>query len=224
LLLQRCAYEASHLHGRVRPWFVPHARVLRLIRPAMPGRFVAGIATPFFTEASMHTSLWIARSALATIFIVAGTSKLRSRAALRELVDSLPAFGIPSSLATSFVAAMLALAELATAALLVAVPRAGGIAAALLLAGFAVGIAKVITSHAPVTCRCFGASAQPVGKGAALAIAAIPAVALAPSLPLAAATLGGLALGALITRWDDLAFIFSTPDLPARRARQRSTP
>lgn len=182
----------------------------------------------------MHTSLWIARSALATIFIVAGTSKLRSRAALRELVDSLPAFGIPSSLATSFVAAMLALAELATAALLVVVPRAGGIAAALLLAGFAVGIAKVITSHAPVTCRCFGASAQPVGTshlvrnivlaGAALAIAAIPAVALAPSLPLAAATLGGLALGALITRWDDLAFIFSTPDLPARRARQRSTP
>jgi Methylamine utilisation protein MauE len=178
----------------------------------------------------MEYALWIARVSLATLFFVAAISKLSTRAGFRELVVSLPAFGVPSSLASPAFAIGLVAMELATASLMLAMPQVGGIVAAAMLAGFALGIARALTSREPVTCRCFGASSTPIGRshlirnlvlatiGIGVAIAN-PAATLARSLPLALATFAGLGLGAVLTRWDDLAFIFSTPNLPGRRAR-----
>ncbi|MEO7734526.1 MAG: MauE/DoxX family redox-associated membrane protein [Kofleriaceae bacterium] len=166
----------------------------------------------------MMYALWIGRIALATVFVVAATSKLRSRAAFHDFLESLPGFGVP---AARSIGAALVLAELGAAGALVGWPRVGGSLAALLLTGFSAGIVRVLGRPEPVQCRCFGASRSIVGRShlvrnlvlAALAVAVAVADrdAARASLELLAATAGGLGLGLLVTRWDDLVFIFSPP-------------
>jgi hypothetical protein len=107
-----------------------------------------------------------------------------------------------------------------------------------LLAGFALGIAHVVRTGEPVGCRCFGAGGATLGRAhwiRDLVLAAVagaiailepsrsPGLAIRPDIVLA--TLVGLGAGVLVTRWDDLMFLFSTARLaPVRSASRRSPP
>ena len=175
--------------------------------------------------------MWGGRVALATVFAIAAISKLKSRGAFAELVASLPAFGVPER--ASLGAAIVAL-ELSSAAALIFAPQLGGALAAIVLVGFSLGIARALRAPEPVACRCFGASRTPVARGHLVrnAVLAAGAVTLAiragvrapaHTLEVAIATAVALGLGVLVTRWDDLAFIFSTPDLPGRRTGKRTS-
>ena len=171
----------------------------------------------------MHHLLFMCRIALASMFALAGLGKLANRDAFASFVASLGPFGVPAGLATRPVGALIVAAELGATAALVCVPLAGGALAAALLAGFALGIVHVLRSGRAVRCRCFGAAGATVGRShlarnLALAALALAVAALAPSHPLSftgrpdaiIAALVGLGLGALITRWDDLVFLFGT--------------
>jgi hypothetical protein len=158
------------------------------------------------------------RTALAAVFAIAAASKLRSRAAFDDFVDTLPELG-PPSLATVAGAAVVAL-ELAAPVLLLASPRAGLVLVMALLGGFTAVMVVTLRTGGSMTCRCFGASEQPIGAGHvvrnALLIAAAAGAAWLgvgdPSHPGGAEVGVAMALGAisgvLITRWDDLAFIY----------------
>jgi hypothetical protein len=186
----------------------------------------------------MHHLIFVCRIALASMFGIAAFTKLASRDGFRTFVASLRAFGVPAALSTPPFAALLILAELGAGVALVVVPAAGGALGALLLAGFALGIAHVVRTGEPVRCRCFGAGGATVGRAhwiRNLALAAIAgAVAiLEPSWSLGlairpdivVATLAGLGAGVLVTRLDDLVFLFSTASLaPERSASRRSFP
>jgi len=169
----------------------------------------------------MHHLLFMCRIALASMFALAALGKLANRDAFASFVASLGPFGIPAGLATRPAGALIVAAELAAAAALVCVPIAGGALAAALLTGFALGIVHVLRSGRAVRCRCFGAAGATVGRSHLarnLALAALAIAVAAPSHPLAfavrpdviIAALVGLGLGALISRWDDLVFLFGT--------------
>lgn len=156
------------------------------------------------------------RTALGVVFAIAAASKLRSRAAFDELVDTLPVRG---PLRPTAVGAAVVALELAVPGLLLAQPQAGLLLAAALLGAFTAVMVATLRAGAPLTCRCFGASAQPIGAGhvarnallltAALGAAWIGAADASPADPAEAAV--AMALGAipglLATRWDDLAFV-----------------
>ena len=113
--------------------------------------------------------------------------------------------------------------ELAAPVLLVVHPRAGLALVLGLVGAFTTAMVVALRRGAPLTCRCFGASAQPIGAGHVvrnallLAATALATAAAwlgergAPSADLAevaiAAALGAIA-GVLITRWDDLVFVY----------------
>jgi hypothetical protein len=182
----------------------------------------------------MHYLLFGARLALASVFAFAALGKLGSRDAFSSFLASLPAFGVPARLSTRAFGALIVIAELGAAIALALAPRWGGALAAALLGGFALGIVHVLRSGQAVRCRCFGAGGARVGRAhlirnLALAAIAIAVAILAPRYPLplvirpdvVVVGLAGLGLGALITRWDDLVFLFSTASLGASR---RSAP
>jgi hypothetical protein len=180
----------------------------------------------------MHHLRFVCQSALASVFSFAALGKLGNRDAVSSLLASLPAFGVPARLATRWFAALLVAAELGAAAALVIAPRLGGVLAAGLLAGFALGIIHVLRSGAAVRCRCFGAGGVPVGRANVIRNIALAALAIAvaigaPARPFLVqpdtilAALAGLGAGALIARWDDLVFLFSTASLGGSR---RSSP
>lgn len=114
-------------------------------------------------------------------------------------------------------------AELATAALLVAVPALGATAAVVLLSGFTALLASVVRGGESVACGCFGSSAaEPVTgrdllRNAALLATAVLALASpggVPSLPAvlavgAAAATVVMALGLLRLR-DELGVVWAT--------------
>jgi hypothetical protein len=183
----------------------------------------------------MHYLLFVGRIALASMFALAARGKLANRDAFTSFVASLVAFGVPRRLATRPAGALIVGAELVAAIALVGAPVAGGALAAALLAGFALGTGHVLRGGHAVRCRCFGSSsAAPVGRSElarnlVLAALALALAALAPSYPMSSliqadailAALVGLGLGTLITRWDDLRFLFG----PARpRTPRRSSP
>jgi len=179
--------------------------------------------------------LWTGQIALATVLAVAAASKLTSRAALRDFTASLDDFGIPAPLVRPAFGLAIAIAELGCAAALIGAPRIGGSLSAALFVGFAAGIVHALGRPEPVRCRCFGAAGTVLGRGhvvrnLALAVlaGAVTARGLAPGRPDAVggalAALAGLGAGLLITRWDDLAFIFSTASArPGRRAGERTS-
>lgn len=161
------------------------------------------------------------RTALGAVFAIAAASKLRRRTAFDDFVDTLPQWG-PLSLPA--VGAAVVTLELAVPVLLLAWPRAGLFLVMALLGSFTAVMVKTLRAGAPLTCRCFGASAQPIGVGhvvrnalllAAAAVAERSAGLSAAAPPSDPATVAvAMALGAiaglLITRWDDLAFVFGS--------------
>jgi hypothetical protein len=86
--------------------------------------------------------------ALAGVFVVAGIAKLTSR---KATVAAFRTLGLPPMLAT-----VVPIAELAIAGLLVAVPRAGAVAALTMLTAFTVFLVRKLGSGEPVHCACFG--------------------------------------------------------------------
>jgi len=186
----------------------------------------------------MHHLIFVCRIALASMFGIAALNKLGSRDGFRLFVASLRDFGVPQALSTPPVGALFIAAELGAGVALVLAPAAGGALAAALLAGFALGIAHVVRRGQIVRCRCFGAGGATVGRAHLIRNAVLAAVAAAvailePSQPLAfavrpdviIAALAGIGAGLLITRWDDLVFLFSTASLaPVRSASRRSPP
>jgi len=186
----------------------------------------------------MPHSIFVCRIALASMFAIAAAGKLGSRDGFGAFVASLREFGVPGALSTPPFGALVISAELGAAVALVVAPAAGGALGAVLLAGFALGIAHVVSTGQTVRCRCFGAGAAPVGRthwirNLVLAAIAVTVAILEPSRSLrfavrpdiVVATLAGIGIGALITRWDDLVFLFSTASLAAGRGgSRRSSP
>ncbi|MEJ6009359.1 MauE/DoxX family redox-associated membrane protein [Novosphingobium aquae] len=105
---------------------------------------------------------FVARLTLFVLFAVAGLAKLANRDQTREM---LAAFGIRDH-ALTIGAVTLPLVELAIAAALIISPTAfaGALAAALMLAGFAVVIIVSLAQGRRPSCNCFGQlGASPIG-------------------------------------------------------------
>ncbi|OBG41535.1 co-chaperone YbbN [Mycobacterium sp. E3198] len=101
-----------------------------------------------------------ARLLLAGMFVVAALTKLSDRGGARKAVT---AFGVPSA-AAAFVAPALVAGEFGIAALLVAAPHAGAVAALLALAGFSLAALVSLARGRAIECHCFGRlSSAPLG-------------------------------------------------------------
>jgi hypothetical protein len=163
-----------------------------------------------------------ARVALIVVFGAATAGKLSGRRAFVNFVDSLRQLGfvpVPGAVAVAIVSA-----ELASAILMLAGPVLPGVViGALLLLAFSAGIALALVRETDAKCQCFGATGQKLGathlyrNGLLIVIAAVAvagqvtATAAAFAAPGWAYAVAGLLLGGLLTRWDDLTFIFSAP-------------
>jgi uncharacterized membrane protein YphA (DoxX/SURF4 family) len=91
---------------------------------------------------------------LAAVFVRAGAAKLARPA---ETAAGFAALGVP---AAGLLGRAVPFVELLVAAALIAVPRAGGIVALLLLVGFAGLLARAVRAGSQAPCNCFG-SARP---------------------------------------------------------------
>ncbi|MFG3055694.1 MauE/DoxX family redox-associated membrane protein [Kitasatospora sp. NPDC048239] len=166
-----------------------------------------------------------ARALLVVVFGTALVGKARSRAALAAFAADLAGFRwLPAGLRRSTAVGVIA-AELVTVALLATVRQAGAAAALVLLAGFT---AATLRAGRAADCRCFG-RAKPAARGGAggfvlrnallaagaLAAGLAPGGAVAPALA-AVALVAGAAAGALVVRWDDIAYLFQGPAAPRR--------
>ena len=129
------------------------------------------------TAVSLSTVFLACAFAVASVFVVAAVAKLRSPEATQEATVSL---GVHAA-----AAAFIAPGELAVAALLLLVPRAGAAAAVGLLVLFTVLLKRVLAEGRTVRCGCFGAgSAAPVTSSSLLRnVALIAASLLAWSAP-----------------------------------------
>ena len=157
---------------------------------------------------------------IATLFAVAVASKVRSRTAIRSFASSIEVFGVRRARAPAVAAAAVALES----AIVIAVLAPGLAGAGLWLATatltlLTVLVAALLRRGVRAPCRCFGASARPMGRVhvARNAIAAIVAAAGAllhgagPSPDPTAIALGlgaGLAGAFLLMRMDDVADLF----------------
>jgi hypothetical protein len=153
---------------------------------------------------------------LAVVFLAAAVSKVRSRRDRAAFRTSLGAFGVKARFRPAVAAAVIA-GELATAALLAAdVTALAGLAlGAALLIAFTVAIGSVLRRGAPVSCRCFGSSTQPLGRrhlmrnALLLLVAAAGVTGTAPAVgwnPGALLVAGFMAVivAALVISYDDL--------------------
>lgn len=101
-----------------------------------------------------------ARLLLAGMFAVAALTKLSDRGGVRRAVT---AFGVPRA-AAAFVGSALIASEFGVAALLLAEPRTGAVAALLALAGFSAVVVVSLARGRAVECHCFGRlSSAPMG-------------------------------------------------------------
>jgi uncharacterized membrane protein YphA (DoxX/SURF4 family) len=115
---------------------------------------------------------------LAVVFVWAASAKLaRLGTTHRGFADlGLPAAGV--------LAPGVPAAELVTAALLVAVPRAGGIVALAVLAAFTAVVARAVLNGSTAGCTCFGTvSRRPVSATDLLRNALLGALALVAAVP-----------------------------------------
>jgi peroxiredoxin len=105
-------------------------------------------------EESLGVSLVLVRVLLAAVFLVAGVAKLADRAGVRRMVVE---FGSPASLAAPL-AWGLACCELGVAVALLfgRSARASGLAALVLLIGFAAAVAISVSRGRRPECHCFG--------------------------------------------------------------------
>jgi len=166
----------------------------------------------------------LARVLLAVVFLSAVVGKVRSRQGFAEFRDSVAAIA-PRWLPIGAVSGGVVVGEAATVALLAApATRLAGYAlAAVLLAAFCVGIARVVHNRQTVRCQCFGAGGGALGREHLIRNGLLIAVAAAGSLdtttvaaPVAlTAMVTGALLGLLTTRWEDVVFLL----VPAGRNR-----
>ncbi|WP_244224336.1 MauE/DoxX family redox-associated membrane protein [Corallococcus sicarius] len=174
---------------------------------------------------------WGCRLLLAVVFALAAGSKARSRESFKDFTRTLGSFGVPKALAGAPLAAAVVLAEALCVLLLLAAAPAGYALALMLLGGFTLGLVRAWRGAAPVSCRCFGASATPVGPGHLVRNGLLLSVGVLGALghqagpaPLEAALLagavGGLA-GVFVTRWDDLVFLLRGPQPTALKKSRR---
>jgi hypothetical protein len=174
------------------------------------------------------------RAALIVVFGLAIAGKIRGRASWHAFVQTLEAFGAPSSWPRAPAAAVIVGLEAAATALLAAAPALGYCIALGLLASFTAALGMALRRGQRAPCRCFGASERPIGPAHLARNATLLAVAVAgigarsmtsPGVAglqetIAAVLVGGIA-GFLITRWDDLLFLFSAAPAPTERAAPR---
>jgi len=174
-----------------------------------------------------------ARCLVGVVFLVSAVTKLRSSAAFAEFVASLRATGLVPARWARRVAVAMVLTEAAIPALLAApvlveVPpllaAAGFALAAGLLGVFTAGLGLAVSRGVRTPCRCFGASAAPLGlpqivRNALLTVTAaagLVAVLAAGSAgtgqmhPATVAMAGavGLVLAVLAISFDDLVDLF----------------
>lgn len=141
---------------------------------------------------------------LAAVFVRAGAAKLARPSATSAGFATL---GVPGATGAARVVPVV---ELVVAACLLAIPRAGGIVALVLLAVFSGFLARGLRAGATAPCNCFGsARSDPVSpvdliRNALLAVLAVASVAAARPVvpgPLAVVVAGGaFALGAAALR------------------------
>ncbi len=161
------------------------------------------------------------RVLLAVVFFAAAVSKVRGRRDRTEFRASLAAFGVKARWRSAVAAAVIT-CELATAALLPAdVTALAGLAAgAAMLIVFTMAIGSALRRGGSASCRCFGASAQPLSRRHLVRNAillAITAVGVTGTLPIAASGGAGwdpaaltlsafvaVVLAALVISYDDL--------------------
>lgn len=174
------------------------------------------------------------RFLLATVFLVAGASKLRGPAAA-DLRSTVLAMGVRPRALAGAVAAMMPAAE-GTVVVLLAVPVtvvAGYLAAAVLLLGFTAGITTALRRGQAVQCRCFGTGGGVMSRrhvARNMLLVAVAAVGLATHLagtgsaPAPAAVALSAAVGAIIAtaviRSDDLAYLLGRAPHASSAARR----
>jgi thiol-disulfide isomerase/thioredoxin len=145
----------------------------------------------------MDAALLIARVVVAAVFALAAVTKLADLAGSRAAVA---AFGVPDRLARPL-GTVLPLAELAVALALVpaASARLGAAAACVLLAAFALAIARSMARGEAPECHCFGqVHSEPAGPRTLARNVALAGVAASVAFGAGAAAVAGLAvLGAV---------------------------
>lgn len=170
----------------------------------------------------------VARALLVVVFVGAVAGKLRSARAFGEFVDSVAVLA-PAWLPARPVGTLVVTAEGAAAVLLlVPVTRLAGYAlSVLLLAAFAIGIARVVHKGQRIRCSCFGDGGGLLGRGHIVRNTLLAAAACAGALDgtavtavttpgaLVALTAGAL-LGLVTVRWEDIAFLLNRPALTGR--------
>ncbi|WP_433259050.1 MauE/DoxX family redox-associated membrane protein [Streptosporangium sp. CA-135522] len=170
------------------------------------------------------------RALLAGVFVVALAGKLRGRAAFDEFVASIVALGMFPR-AGSVTAAYAVLGAEAAVILSLALPSTvllGFAAAMALLAALTAGILAAMRRGRRAPCRCFGASAAPLGKahvvrnlllllagGAGLTAGAVAGDAGAHPAGIALALVTAAVGGLFVVRLDDLLGLF-TPSVAPR--------
>jgi hypothetical protein len=163
------------------------------------------------------------RLLLALVFGVAVVGKLRTRRAFTEFTDSLKGLVFVSDAAGFPVAVAIAgLETISVVALAINdTVQAGFALSAITLGALTAGIGVALLSQSQIECRCFGAdggtlSVRHLTRNALLLALAIGGFASsvawsgrgdAPQHAVLAAAAVGVLLGALIVRWDDLAFL-----------------
>ena len=111
---------------------------------------------------------------LAGLFVVAAAAKVRTPA---ETAATFRRLGVP---APGALARAVPITELVVATTLLAVPRAGGVAATVLLAAFTAVLVSAVARGTDVPCRCFGtASHAPITTTTLLRNALLIAAAVA---------------------------------------------
>ncbi|MFF4412673.1 MauE/DoxX family redox-associated membrane protein [Streptosporangium sp. NPDC001559] len=164
------------------------------------------------------------RCVVGAVFLISSTGKLIGRDTFGDFVASIRDMHLVPPASARSVARIVLGAELATW-LLLATPTpvtgvAGFVVAAGLLAVFAVVVVLVVRRGTRAACRCFGASAVPMGPRQAVRNVILAAVAvigvigtLTPQKGLETAgvliaVLGGTMLGVLVTALDDIFELF----------------
>ncbi|GII63515.1 methylamine utilization protein MauE [Sphaerisporangium krabiense] len=161
------------------------------------------------------------RVLLAVVFVAAAATKVRGRRDLEEFRAAVRGFGVTARWSSAVAGVVIALESAAAAAMLVdAVAPAGLGLAAGLLAAFTAAIVSALRKGTPANCRCFGASARPLGtrhvvrNGILLLVAVAGAVTTAgvrvtaDARELAPSVLAGfvaVVLALLVIAYDDLA-------------------
>jgi hypothetical protein len=176
------------------------------------------------------------RCLIGTVFAVAAVSKVAGRSAFDQFAGSVRGWPLPAAVPVRLVAALVVAAEFAVCVLLGSGATAAGYALALvLLAGFSTAVAWALIRGVRAPCRCFGASAAPLGARHLVRNAVLAAVAaaglvtsvtgVAGTAPtgrqpggVAVAIAAGLLLGGLVAVLDDIVELFRPMPRPTAKS------